>query len=74
MEKKRDTRHVAHQEWSQKLKSRLVAVEERRTALEENRLAADLEERESNKETQRLALDDRKALITVLGSMARKLG
>ena len=73
MEKTQDTREATHQEWSQKLKGRRVAVDERRTELQQKRLAADLEEHESNKETQRFTLEEQKALITVLGSMARKL-
>ena len=73
MEKKRDARDAAHQEWCEKLECRRVAVDERRPELEEKRLADDLEKQESNKEADRLALEERKALITVLGAMASKL-
>lgn len=73
MAKKQSARDSAHQDWSEKVDSRRVVVDERRTALEEKRLAADLEKNESNKEFDRLALEERKALIALLGPMARKL-
>ena len=48
-------------------------MEERCVSVGERHLAADSEERRQNAEEKKLALEERKALVPLLGALARKL-
>ena len=72
LEQKRENRDAEHQVWIKEIEARRVDVDERRTALEERSFEAEEKIRKKEEESDRLELDERKALIGVLGGMARK--
>ena len=73
LERKRESRDAEHQIWAKEIETRRVDVDERRTTLEERRFEAEEKERLRKEESSKLELEERRALISVLGGMARKL-
>ena len=73
IKQKGDQHDAFYQRWTQKIEGRRVKVRERRTELEERRFVAEDLAREQRKETERLHLEERRALFSVHGSMSKKL-
>ena len=62
-----------YKKWTQKIEGCRVKVEKDRTVLDQKYFVADELAREKREENELLALEERRALISVHGSMAKKL-